>query len=319
MQNKLTKLFTIAAISVLAPAQSFACACGASLLDVGTSSLLPTKKGGLVFVEYSDIQQDKNWRNKDSSGAKNNNDRKISTQIITLGGQYMFNQKWGLMARVPYVERSVSSNFEEQRHGAHHHHGDDEDPAISSVKNNSIGDIKLMGIYSGFSSDLSSGLIFGLKLATGATKQTSFNRDMQIGTGSTDSILGFYHRGKIATKVGWFSQGMWQQAFETRNDYRPGNETNFSLGSYYNLGQVQESVFLSPMLQIIASKKSRDRGLNAHPTHSGYSRVLVALGAEAKIEKFKIYADIELPVFNDTNGNQLAVTRIFKLILAYQF
>ena len=42
-------------------------------------------------------------------------------------------------------------------------------------------------MYTGFSKDMSKGLIFGVKLPTGDYTAANFDRDTQIGTGSTDS------------------------------------------------------------------------------------------------------------------------------------
>ena len=56
--------------------------------------------------------------------------------------------------------------------------------------------MKVMGLYTGFSEDRSSGIIFGLKLPSGDHTYANFDPDTEIGTGSTDVILGAYHVGK---------------------------------------------------------------------------------------------------------------------------
>ncbi len=42
-------------------------------------------------------------------------------------------------------------------------------------------------MYTGFSDDMSKGIIFGLKLPSGSYTAAGFDRDTQIGTGSTIS------------------------------------------------------------------------------------------------------------------------------------
>ena len=49
-----------------------------------------------------------------------------------------------------------------------------------------------MGMYTGFSNDMSKGIIFGVQLPTGNYTAPGFDRDTQIGTGSTDLILGAF-------------------------------------------------------------------------------------------------------------------------------
>ena len=77
------------------------------------------------------------------------------------------------------------------------------------------GDIRLEGIYTGFSDDMSSGLTFGVKLPTGDDSHNDaygdIDRDSEIGTGSTDVLLGGFHRHRL-TRDGsftWFAQALW--------------------------------------------------------------------------------------------------------------
>jgi hypothetical protein len=62
---------------------------------------------------------------------------------------------------------------------------------------NSIGDIRLQGMYTGLSEDMSTGFTLGLKLPTGDWHYPPLDRDTQIGTGSTDLLFGAYHLGTV--------------------------------------------------------------------------------------------------------------------------
>ena len=75
--------------------------------------------------------------------------------------------------------------------------------------------MEVMGMYTGFSKDMSTGLIFGLKLPSGTYTASGLDRDTQIGSGSTDLILGAYHRGLITGDNAWqyFAPVRWQQPF----------------------------------------------------------------------------------------------------------
>ena len=64
-----------------------------------------------------------------------------------------------------------------------------------------LGDIRLEGIYTGFFADKSAGVTFGLKLPTGDwTYNNAYgdvDRDSEIGSGSTDILLGGFYRGNL--------------------------------------------------------------------------------------------------------------------------
>ena len=312
MTIKKSSKLIIALIALLifsATKNASACACGCGVFDVSTSSLIPSKQGGLAFFEYDYINQGQNWHKEKSAPKENNADRDIQTQIMTAGLQYNFNRNWGLTARLPYVDRQVKMANEESGE-------------IMKNANRAIGDVRLTANYSGFSSDMSTGIILGVKLPTGDYKYSGFDsRDLQIGTGSTDSIVGAYHLGKITDDgvMGYFVQGTWQKPFMSVKDYRPGQEFNIAAGAYYDFGRVGEFSKVAPLLQLIGSNKSKDRGANADILNSGYSRVLFSPGIELDTKDFKFYADVELPIFNNVNGNQLAVEQIFKFIVGYKF
>ena len=67
----------------------------------------------------------------------------------------------------------------------------------------------ITGVYSGFSQDMSTGLIFGVNLPTGDFRFAGFDRDVEIGSGSTDVIVGGYHQGKFGKtgQAGWYCSG----------------------------------------------------------------------------------------------------------------
>ena len=101
-----------------------------------------------------------------------------------------------------------------------------------------LGDIRLNAIYTGFSEDLSSGLTLGVKLPTGSISRDAdiVDRDTQIGTGSTDLLLGAYHLGSITddNRWGWFANVLWDQPLLIAAGYRPGAEIDALTGAYYD-------------------------------------------------------------------------------------
>jgi hypothetical protein len=315
MKSKFTASILATFFTLVATQNAAACACGAGVFDMATSSLIPNKKENTAFLQYDYINQDKNWNGANSAPESDNHHKKVQTQTVTLGMQTMFNRSWGLNVRVPYVNRQA--NMINEHHHGHHTH---EEPAKVNV--NSLGDIRLNGIYSGFFDDMSTGVTFGVKLPTGKYRANDLHdRPLQIGTGSTDIILGAYHLGKITDDgvMNYFIQTSWQKPVEIKDDYRPGDEFNLSVGANYDLGQVGVFKKVSPILQLVLTDKLKNKGINAAAEGSGYSRAMIAPGIEANYQQFRFYADFGLPVYNDVRDNQLVATTIFKFIIGYKF
>lgn len=319
MKHKFISSILMAFFIIAATKNASACACGCGVFDVATSSLIPNNQENLAFLQYDYVGQSKNWHGTDLAPEENNEHRKIRTQTTTIGLQTMFNRNWGLNVRVPYVNRQVQMVHQHIEDHSHHSHISEE---FMSANVNSLGDIKVSGIYSGFFDNMSTGITLGLKLPTGKYEAKDLHdRAMQIGTGSTDALLGFYHLGKLTNDgiMNYFVQGSWQKPFKIKDNYRSGDEMNLAIGYNYDFGMVGAFSKVSPLLQLVATDKIGDRGINSDPQNSGYSRLMLVPGIEVNYKKFKFYADLGLPIYNNMKGNQLAATEIFKVIVAYKF
>ncbi|HUJ03636.1 MAG TPA: hypothetical protein VLW75_08375 [Rhizomicrobium sp.] len=294
--------FACVAVLALVPAPAFACACGCSIFDVGTSSLIPSGPGGTAFLELDLLDQTKNWSGDSRAPAADNDDKHISSEFWLAGGQYMFDEDWGAMVEVPYTERLFKSADPDN---------------TGTFRHDALGDIKLMGVYSGFDPDMSSGVIFGVKLPTGDHTYAHFDSDVEIGSGSTDLILGAYKTGAfdVSQSFSWFAQAMWQHEVATQNGYTPGSELNGAAGVSWN----DMGAGLVPILQMLVSRRGRDSGANGEPDETGYTRLLISPGLEARIDSWKLYADVELPVYQHVNGDQLVAPAAFKFVASYAF
>jgi hypothetical protein len=293
---------------VLAPGVVHACACGCGVFDVGTSSMLPTGQGGMAYLQYDYQDQNRNWNGTSMAPVAKNDDKQIETDFVMFGLQYMFNQKWGAQLEVPFDYR--------------HFKADDGTGNIVTRNWSQLGDIRIEGIYTGFFADLSAGVTFGLKLPTGSyTEDPDFvDRDTQIGTGSTDILLGGFYRGNITKdeKWDWFAQLQLDVPVLIQAEYRPGVELDTAAGVDYkgfSLGRMR----ISPVAQAIFSERTSDSGSNADPDNSGYQRILLSPGIEFHIHPVKIYADAEFPVYQNFTGNQLAAPVLFKLSASWMF
>jgi len=317
-------------LSSLIPAEALACACGCSVFDVGSSALLPKEgdHGGAVYFEWDQSNQNQNWSGVHSAPAANNGDKHIQTDWYVAGLNYMFNRDWGVMVRIPTANRAFTTDTD---FGG--------PPAIETFHVSPLGDIEITGMYTGFSSDMSKGIIFGLKLPTGNYTAPGFDRDTQIGSGSTDLILGGFWRGMITGDNAWqyFAQTKLLQPLLTHSaydsdvggpaDYRPGMQIDTAIGvtynNWYNVGPFDK---IAPLLQVIVSHRQPDSGAAADPTDSGFDRIFISPGIDfTKViddphnNTFKLYGDIEIPVYQRANGNQLVAPFLSKIVAAYTF
>ena len=294
--------------AALAPSVGWACACGCGVFDVGTSSMFPQGAGGMAYLQYDFQDQNRNWSGTSQAPAANNDDKEIRTDFVTAGLQYMFNSSWGLQVQVPFDYRYFKTK--------------DDMGNIVSTSWGSLGDIRVEGIYTGFMADLSAGVTFGVKLPTGNDNYNPaiVDRDTQIGTGSTDILLGGFYRGNLTKDQwwDWFAQLQLDVPVLIQDEYRPGIELDTAAGIDYkgfSLGRVK----ISPLAQVIFSERTSDSGAAADSDNSGYQRIMLSPGVEFHIHPVKIYADAEFPVYQNFTGNQLAAPVLFKVSLSFMF
>jgi hypothetical protein len=303
----------------LTPGLLWACACGCGVFEVGTASLFPQGTGGQVWLQYEFMDQYITWHAKEPASAIYNNDKYIRTNFMEFGGQYMFTRNWGAMLEVPYWVRDYKGAYE----------GNTED--IQWHQNNSIGDIRIQGMYTGLSEDMSTGLLLGFKVPSGDWHFPPYDRDLQIGTGSTDLLFGAYHLGTFPSQLGpvpltfrerpfnWYTQWDYDLPFTGQDHYLPGRELDGALGAYYDFGKVAFLKELAPMVTFLVSDRTRDTESNADHFDTGYTRFLVAPGGEIRAWAIRAYADIEVPMFQNMNGYQQTAPFATKLILSYSF
>jgi len=303
----LAALTLLALLTLLAPAAASACACGCGLFDIGTSSMYASHAGGMVFLEYDYMDQNRNWSGTSSAPAEDNEDKRISTRFYTVGGQYVFNRSWGMSIEVPYWQRDFQTT--------------DASGAIVDFAHGAGGDIRIKGTYTGFSADMSTGLSFGLKLANGETDYANFDPDTSIGTGSTDLLLGAYHLGRLSrdNRWAWFVQGQWDQPVAHQANYRPGAEGVAVAGTYFEGWQTATGLKLAPMAQLRAVYRLPDGGPDGHPEDSGYTRLLAAPGIELAAGNLRVNLDVALPLLTSVRGNQLVAMQLWKLNVGYHF
>ena len=328
MQTK--NLFNLAVVfaALVSGNNAYACAaCGCTLStdwgNQGAGQEISTKQGFSTDLSYSYVNQNRMiYGSGKASGAQINslyaNGQEIETltqtQIVTASLNYT-GENGGFMLQMPYLYRTHSTDGVINSPNA---------PLGSNYTTSSdrgMGDVRIIGSYTGLSSDKTSGIIIGIKLPTGSTG-TNFNggvgagsaldSGLQLGTGSTDLILGGFSSGLVST-YGWFVQGTMQHAVATEPalgnlTYRPGDAYGLNTG-------IRSAAFgskISPMLQLNVIKRQADSGTSV-PTDvfsgipvSGGTLAYLAPGVSVRAgHGMSVYGFVQIPVYQNVNSLQL--------------
>jgi hypothetical protein len=338
-----TTALSLGSLVAFTTTDAHACACGCSVFDVGGLDMPQEQEsGGRFFFEYWSQDQKQNYIGSSKAPADLNKDKDLKTQWYNIGATYNFNRDWGVMVRVGMAaNRALATETDFMFPGQ-----------VQTFNAKSFGDLEIMGVYTGFFPDMSTGLIFGLKLPTAAWDVQGLDRDNQIGSGSTDLILGAFHRGLLSGDNAWqyFSTFVWRQPFLYKSapdpqgffdgnlgvvqTYHPGMQIDGSIGVLYNNWyNVLGFDKITPVGQVIVSHRESDSGTGSDPLNSGFDRVLVSPGIEftkvldeASKQVFKFYVDVEATVYyratagnnGGTNG-QLVAPYLLKVVTSYNF
>jgi hypothetical protein len=291
---------------------AFACStCGCSLNSDWECQGLATGPGLRwdFRYDYLDQNQIRSGRSKVDVWPVSGHEQELYTrnQYYTIGLDYAADENWGLNLQLPTIVRTHATqglNF------------DGTDDGTSSARG--LGDIRIVARYQGVLPDHALGLQMGFKLPTGGYQQT-FNggamageildRGLQLGTGTTDLLLGFFRFGQVNRDIDYFATAMAQLPLDSRADYRPGQSVNLNLGvRYLGFGKCM------PLLQINGRASAKDTGQNATPDDSGGRVLYLSPGLAFPVgERLKAYVFWQLPVYQDLNGYQLAPKSIFTL------
>jgi hypothetical protein len=290
---------------LIIPTAVFACSsCGCTLNSDWETQGYATKPGfraDLRFDYFNQNQLRTGTGTVDTGSIELPAEREIQQSTInrnyTLALDYSPDRDWGVSVLLPYYNRSHSTIAE----------GDTE---VSTSHTESVGDVRVVGRYQGFSPDRSTGALFGVKLATGSIHNNfisgpqagqPLDRGLQPGTGTTDLLLGAYNFGALDESWGYFAQALLQQPLNSREDFRPGTGLNVNFGVRYLAYER-----ITPQLQLNGRFEGRESGANADVENSGASLVYLSPGATVEINKrLHVYGFFQVPVYQRVNGFQL--------------
>lgn len=317
-------------IMAVAPARVHACSSCPSG-NTGTSYNFPNGVGGMAWMQYNFESQSQNYSGFNKAPADANHDKLIQTSTMMAGFQYFFNEKWGFQVLVPsantlyrYAPHSDDHSGETaEEHADHAEEGHAEEHEGEKVVTKqwwAMGDIRLNAIWTGLSKDQSTGINLGVKLPSGNWTEPNVERSVQVGTGSTDILFGFYHRHRITSDAlwSWYSQAQLDAPVISQGGYTPGIAVDVAAGVYYSglsLGKVK----IRPIGQAIFTTVGSDSGPNASGQNNGFQQLSLAPGIEFEVHPVRVYADVAMPVMNNVSGNQLIAPAQVRVIASYMF
>jgi hypothetical protein len=310
---------TLLFASVLAAPSAHACsACGCTLNSDWASQGLAASGGWRMDLRYDFFEQDQLRSGTDSvSRSDITYPSETEVQRFTINRNYSAvldyspNRDWGISVTLPWYDRGHATIAE----------GDTE---ISTSHDQGVGDVRVVGRYQGFNPQRSTGIMFGLKLPTGNFSDTFesgpqqgniVDRGLQLGSGTTDALLGVYNFGTLAPDWSYFAQALFTLPLDSREDFKPGVGFNANLGVRYSASET-----LVPQLQINARVEKREQGLNADVENSGATLLFLSPGVTWNFSRhFSAYGFLQVPLYQRVNGLQIEATQFVSLGLHYHF
>jgi len=286
------------------PAAMACGACGCTLHSDWATQGYAVKPGWRFDLRYDYFNQDQlrsGTRSVDRNTFELPNEMEIQEKTLnrnlTATLDYSPNPDWGVSLLIPTFNRYHATIAE-----------GDTDPTFSQGKG--LGDVRVLGRYQGFADSHAFGIQFGVKLPTGDTKQTfhagaqagePLDRGLQLGSGTTDLLFGFYAFGELAPDWGVFGQVLVQKPLAEKDGFKPGDGVNANLGIRYT-----GHAGFTPHLQLNVRAEGRESGINADVDNSGATLVYLSPGVTFNLSpRFQVYAFAQVPVAQRVTGLQI--------------
>jgi hypothetical protein len=304
---------------IFLPSAAQACSsCGYTLSSDWDSQGFATESGFRIdlrhdFIDQSQLRSGTDAVDRDSITLPQSREIEDDTinRYTTLGLDYSPNADWGINLQLPYANRSHTTYPQGEA-------------TPSSSHSSSIGDVRVLARYQGFTAQHDAGIQFGLKLptgshdvrfASGSEAGERLDRGLQPGSGTTDLLLGGYRFGTINQDFDWFGQGQLQVALDSRDDYRTGASINLNAGVRY-----MAHPRVTPQLQLNLRAQRRDSGAQADVENSGGTLIDLSPGISVEVSRrLHAYGFVQVPLYQRVNGFQLAPHWTASLGLHYAF
>ncbi|MBI3561608.1 MAG: hypothetical protein HY080_07840 [Gammaproteobacteria bacterium] len=293
--------FTAFAASVHASCGSASCSLSTPIDSLGITA----NHGWQADLRYEYINQDDLRAGTHTVGVgaipQDHNEVYTKNNNVLATLDYSADNRWGVSIQLPYLQRE------------HYHIQNTGGVPIDERWNfSALGDIRVLGrviLDNTMATRGQTGLQLGVKLPTGKINQTNAagevaERSLQPGTGTTDLLAGYFDSRDMAwldsTGRG-FLQAQLQSALNDHAAYRPGTQYHFNIGMVF-----RPHADVSPIVQLNALSKGRDRGDNAEPDASGGEYLWLSPGLNLQLShSTRTYGYVQLPLYQRVNGMQL--------------
>ena len=329
IQNMKKNIFHLVTLSImgLVTTNANACAsCGCSLNSDWGSQGMSTSPGWSIDVRYDYLNQNQLWSgtskispnvavgvNNPQTNSSAEIEKYTKSQMLTSTIDYNNGDTWGVSLIIPYINRAHSTLGTDSVDGY--------TPGSTAYDSQTagIGDIRVIGRYYGFTDQRNLGIQLGAKLPTGKTNQiasdgsTVVDPGLQLGTGTTDLIVGAYYNNNWNDNWSYFGQALYQTALNYSNmaggSYKPGNSLNVNAGIRY-----EKYEWIKPTLQINSRFVKADSGDAADTFATGGTLVYLTPGFIVPVnDQMSVYTNVQIPIYQNLNGIQLAPSYIFSM------
>lgn len=281
--------------------------CGTSYCSVNTQWETQgawTGSGVRVNLHYAYIDMGQLRHGADKAAPEGSagtiDEQRTLDRYLLAGLDYAIDDAWSVSAQLPVIQRD------------HNHAVNDTPPMRESWDLSGIGDLRLSGSRQfTLSANTSAGIRIGVKLPSGKidavnTDGVLAERSLQLGSGSTDMLLGgYYYRMLQGNATTVFAQTQWQRPLTERDGYEPGQQLSADVGLRYAL-----TLATSAMLQLNLLWKEHDRGINAEPDETGGRYAYLSPGvSHALTPRVQIFGFVQLPLYQFVRGTQLSVDK----------
>ena len=323
----------LAALAALPCSNALACAsCGCTLNSDWGSQGLATTPGWSVDLRYDMLDQNQLRSGTGTitpqaaaqtplpnGGGPAEVEQYTNNRYLTTTLDYNHGDAWGVSIAVPTIDRT---------HSTLGTGGDGVNPGDGAYTSNAsgLGDVRIIGRYYGLLESRNFGLQLGLKLPTGSNSQlandgvTPVDPGLQLGTGTTDLIVGAYTFDNLNQNWDYFVQAQFQTALDKAAyfdsmSYRPGDSVNVTAGlRFHGFDR------FTPTLQINARNVQTDSGTAADTFSTGGTLVYFTPGVVLPVSpSVAIHSDVQIPLYQNLNGIQLAPTAIYSLGVRWSF
>lgn len=299
--------FVLSALALLAGSnRGSACSvCGCSLSsDWGLQgySEIPGPQFSVrdEYFDQADLRSGLHSVNRVTLAFPNDDEIQQSTtnRNVWFGAEEVLNLNWALSLQVPWHDRDHATIAAG-------------DTAISTSQASGVGDVRVVSRYQllhGMQNNLS--FQFGLKLPTGGFEQnfatgpqagSPLDRGLQLGTGTTDLVLGTAWFARPLTTLSVFAQALLDQPLAKRDGFSPSTSLTLNSGVRW-----LNSSAVTPQLQLNVRWDGREHGINADIANSGDTVVYLSPGVTVDLNtKVNAFAFVQLPVYQRVNGLQL--------------